>query len=331
MKSRFDESPEAGYAFYGGMLNAGYITGFARRAEGRNFVVQQTNEPTVALPVEVDAKNVTVPQDTMPVKVVGRFLGRRLESGHRIVAFRAIMLDRPSIRELPNRLAWEKPVFTEKSKDNFQPFFNPEDTENVSSPFYKGDKKHGRPCLNVARLAGFVESFAFKEASGGERDDCVFIALRQTENPDESIPIRVYGRFADAFRQKLQIGLPIFLEGFYRVKRENHGTSEAPNIVYLPYIHCSTVKVATQTDIKVQPAWWNDMLDRLLRTTRERMAAAGKNIKNQSSEVTSSSGTTETSAKTNAEKPTSSIIEATQKEEAVVKQEPYVIPVIQGL
>ena len=39
MRSRFDQGNESAYAFYGGMLNAGYITGFARRTEGKSFVV----------------------------------------------------------------------------------------------------------------------------------------------------------------------------------------------------------------------------------------------------------------------------------------------------
>jgi hypothetical protein len=275
MRSRFDESNESAYAYYGGFLNAGYITGFARRTEGKNFVVQQTNDPQLSLPVDVEDKKLSSPQDTMPVKVIGRFVGERLESGERVVHFKTITLDRPSIRELPNRLAWEKPIFGAQPVDKFKPFFDPKDDEEViSSIFYKGEKRNGRPCLNVARIAGFIESFAYKQASPGERDDCLYIALRQTANPDESLPIRVYGRFADAFRKQIQVALPIFIEGFYRVKRENKGTAEAPIMVLTPYIHCSNIKVATPSDIKVRPAWWVEMKDRLIKTTKDRVAIA---------------------------------------------------------
>ncbi len=278
MRSRFDQSSEAAYAYYGGMLNAGYVTGFARKKEAGKFVVQQTNDSKIALPVYVEGKGVSLPKDTDPVKVIGRFIGSKTESGHRIVNFRAITLDRPSIRELPNRLAWEKPLPNPET-DSFKPFFDPHDDEEVGSIFAKGEKRNGRPCVNVARLAGFVESFAYKpQSSPGKRDDCLLVALRQTENPDECIPIRIYGRFADGLRKTLQIALPIMLEGFYRVKRENHGTAEAPVWVFIPYIHCSNIKVATPDDIKVRPAWWQEMADRLLQTTRNRLAAAGHRL-----------------------------------------------------
>jgi hypothetical protein len=210
----------------------------------------------------------------MPVKGIGRFVGHRTEAGDRLVYFKALTLDRPSIRELPNRLAWEKPLINGESMDNFKPFFDPKDDEEVSSPFYKGEKRNGRPCLNVARVAGFIESYAYKKAEAGQRDDCLYIALRQTNDPEESLPIRVYGRFAEAFRKQIQVALPIFIEGFYRVKRENRGTPEAPDWVVLPYIHCSNIKVATPSDIKVRPEWWGEMKDRLLKTSRDRIAIA---------------------------------------------------------
>lgn len=276
MRSRFDEGSESGYAYHGGMLNAGYITGFTRRTEGKTFLVQQTNDAKLGLPVYVEDRHVSSPQDTMPIKVVGRFLAS-LEDGERVLRFRAITLDRPSIRELPNRLAWEKTSPTGVMSESFKPFFDPQDNEEVSSPFYKGEKRNGRPCLNVARLAGFVESYAFKSGGGGNTNsDCLYIALRQTENPDESLPIRVYGRFNEAFKKQIQVALPIFIEGFYRVKKENKGTEEEPNWQSVPYIHCSNIKVATPLEIKVRPPWWNDMKDRLLNASKDRKAAAGK-------------------------------------------------------
>lgn len=279
MRSRFDTGSEAGYAFYGGMLNAGYMTGFARRIEGddQSFVIQQTNDPRISLPVFVEERNVSLPKDTMPTKVIGRFIGEKTVDGYRIVRFKAITLDRPSLRELPNRLAWEKPLI-DNINDSFKPFFDPNDDEEVSnSIFRKSDKKSGRPCVNVARLAGYVESFAYEKPSEpSKRDDCLYIALRQTANPDESIPIRVYGRFAVSLKAQLHIALPIFIEGFYRVKRENHGTPEAPDYRLVPYIFTSTIKVATPADIKVRPAWWSGMLDRTVRMSRERMAKNGQ-------------------------------------------------------
>ena len=201
------------------------------------------------------------------------FYWKRLESGERILDFRAITLDRPSIRELPNRLAWEKTIVPGDSMNGWKPFFDPLDAEEVS-PFYKGEKRNGRPCLNVARVAGFIESFAYKPATGNEKNDCLYIALRQTENPDESLPIRLYGRFTEAYKKQIQISLPIFIEGFYRVKKENRGTAENPILTPVPYIFCSKIKVATPEEIKVRPEWWLGMKDRLLRMSKDRIAAS---------------------------------------------------------
>jgi hypothetical protein len=275
MRSRFDESNEAAYGYLGGMLNAGYISGFVRRREGNTFGVQQTNNVELALPVTVEERGISIPRETMPVKVIGRFLGQRLENGERILRFRALTLDRPSIREMPNRLAWEKPVPDGAKADEFKPFFDPDDDEEVSSPFYKGEKRNGRPCLNVARVAGFIEAYAYgQDKEGNVEKDCLVIALRQTKNPDESLPVRVYGRFTESFKQKIQIALPVFIEGFYRVRLINRGTAKEPQFEYYPYLHCHNIKVATPDDIKVKPEWWGEMKDRLMREVRERTQAA---------------------------------------------------------
>lgn len=275
MRSRFDPSTEASYAYLGGMRNACYITGFVRRRAGNDFTVQQTNNVELALPVYVDERGISIPHETMPVKVIGRLLGQRLENGERVLRCRAITLDRPSIREMPNRLAWEKPLPEGAKVEDFKPFFDPNDTEEVTSPFYKGEKKNGRPCLNVVRVAGFVEAFAYgRDKEGNVEKDCLMLALRQTKDPDESLPVRVYGRFTESFKQQVQIALPLFIEGFYRVRLVKRGTGADQKLEYYPYVHCHNLKVATPEDIKVRPEWWVEMKDRLIREVRERTQAA---------------------------------------------------------
>ncbi len=269
MRSRMDSSTEAGYGYVAGCLNTGYIAGFLRRrqvsAKGATFAVQQSNNVEHGLPVEV-TERASIPPERDPIKVIGHFYGERLPSGERIAKFKAITLDRPSLREMPNHAAWfndSAPEGTEAAADDFQPFFDPSDDEEVSSIFYKGDKKRGRPCLNVARLAGFIDAYGFaRRADGSLNRSCLVIALRQTKNADEAIPIRLYGRFTEAFMKNISVAKPVFVEGFYRVRFAVTGTKEDGSEIReaLPYIWCNNIKVATPREIVVQPDWWRELL-----------------------------------------------------------------------
>lgn len=134
-------------------------------------------------------------------------------------------------------------------------------------------------------LAGFIESYGMaRDKDGAVQHDCLLLAIRQTPDPDSAIPVRVYGRFSEAFLKTIQIAMPVLIEGRYMVKVLNEETEElnekGGKIIKvtgtLPYIHCANIKQATPDEIKVRPPWWAEMKDRLLKERRERAELAAR-------------------------------------------------------
>ena len=279
MFSRMQQSTEAAYGFVGGCLNAVYIAGFLRHRQttenGATFVVQQTNNVAHALPVVVKGR-FALPAEKDPVKVIGRLVGERRADGERIVRVEALQIDRPSLREMPNHAAWHSDMPPEggsQEQDDFRPFFDPNDNEEIRSIFYQGEKSRGRPCLNVVRAAGFIEAYGFaRKPDGTLNRGCIVIALRQLKDPNTSLPIRLYGRFAEAFLKNLAVGKPIFIEGFYRVRYAVTGQDASGAEVRepLPYIWCQNIKVATRSEIQVEPDWWKELLAKRMAEMKER-------------------------------------------------------------
>lgn len=306
MLSRTEAHQESEYAFKGEFLNAVYLAGFARRRKdlgNKAFALQQTNNVSVALPVNLKESWARPPQDTDATSVIGHLSGKLLPNGERIAICEAIMLDVPSIRDMPNQAAWEKKVPEGGEVDTFKPFFSPDDKEDVySSVFFKSGKPTGRSCKNVVRIAGFVEAYNMSKTSqGGVQRDCLLIALRQTRDPNKSIPVRLYGRFSEAFRNEITVGRPIFIEGQYRVRlvkrpTKQEGTDETMaagegeeirareagkvdadagfTLERYPYVHCSNIKLADRRMIKSDPDWWNDMKVRFIAERRDRAKQA---------------------------------------------------------
>lgn len=282
MLPRMQQSTEAAYGFVGGCLNAGYIAGFLRKREtnekGTTFVVQQTNNLAHALPVVVKGR-FSIPSEKDPVKVIGRLVGQHRADGERVVVMEALQVDRPSVREMPNHAAWHRdsaPSDSPQAADDFRPFFDPSDNEEIRSMFYAGKNERGRACLNVVRVAGFIDAYGFaRKADGTVNRGCIVIALRQLKDPSSALAVRLYGRFAEAFLKNITVGKPIFIEGFYRVRYAETGKTEGGVIVRepLPYIWCQNIKVATRSEIQVEPDWWKELLAKRMAEMKERAGA----------------------------------------------------------
>lgn len=126
---------------------------------------------------------------------------------------------------------------------------------------------------NYVSLAGFVDSKAFIPATE-HRKEYGLIMLRQHENQEENIPVRITGRMARTYIQKLSEGTPILIEGSLRRKVI---PDDAGNIVST-HTYVETVRVAAaqaEKDIlNPVPDWWLTIRDRLIARS-ERRAAAG--------------------------------------------------------
>ncbi|TXH92303.1 hypothetical protein [Thauera aminoaromatica] len=249
------------YSFIAGMRNVAWLAGYARNLdlEGsriRSMLVQQTNNLNLALPVSFapEARLQSGFNETYPIKLTCHVFGRRLENGERVAEMRAINAETPTLLDMPGLAVWDKVRPKGAPVDGFKPLSANDDQD-----------AKGR---NVVRLAGFVYSAMLAtDAEGKVQKDCLIVLLRQHEDPDKCIPIRVYGRYAAPYQKRVQPGTPVVFTGEFRVRVKKVKEAETEDgideVVKYPYIHASHVRVADPNEIRNVPDWAREQMERI--------------------------------------------------------------------
>ena len=249
------------YSFISGMRNVAWLAGYARQLDLdggriRSMLVQQTNNLNLALPVSFsnEARLQSGFNETYPIKLTCHVFGRRLESGERVAEMRVISAETPTLLDMPGLSVWEKVRPKGAPMDNFKPL------SANDEPDAKG--------RNVVRLAGFVYSAMMAQDSEGRtQKDCLIVLLRQHEDTDKCIPIRVYGRYAAPYLKRVVPGTPVVFTGEFRVRvkkvREAEGEDGVDEVVKYPYIHASHVRVADPNEIRNVPEWASAQMERI--------------------------------------------------------------------
>lgn len=125
---------------------------------------------------------------------------------------------------------------------------------------------------NYISIAGFVDAKAWVPATEHRREYALLM-IRQHEDPEKNIPVRVVGKMAKAYYKKVAEGSPVLIEGSARRKviPDDDG-----NIVSRhTYIETTRVSPAqAEQDILTPlPAWWASIRDRLIARTAARKVA----------------------------------------------------------
>lgn len=125
---------------------------------------------------------------------------------------------------------------------------------------------------NYISLAGFVDSKAWVPATE-HRKEYALLMIRQHEDQEKNVPVRVTGKMAKAYYKKIIEGSPVLIEGSARKKviPDDNG-----NIVSRhTYIETTRVSPAqVEQDILTPlPAWWSTIRDRLIARRASNKAA----------------------------------------------------------
>ena len=253
------------YAYRAGMLNTAWIAGVARYVTKREGFIQQSNNLNQMIHFVLEEG------DTMPswvkegvnIKVIGRLHSARVDD-EPVVVLTALAFEAPSIYDMPPRAAWERTLRDGIPTDGVRPeAFRPEDYRP------KMDGVRIADTGNMVKVAGFVSSFVVEPAGvpkpeGGFTQGCLILTLRQTKEKDDLIPVRCYGPKAESLARRLDIGVPIKIEGKLRVRLKNTGEPVGENGVLpvkkYPYVHASILSVANRDDIKEEPEWAKHMV-----------------------------------------------------------------------
>lgn len=273
------------YAYVGGMLNVAYLTGFVRKPHAGGFMLQQTNNIKHAIPIVVDGKHRKF-REKEPVTVICHAYGLFTPDRDRSMELKAIKVEVPTILTMPGEISWNSKLPDGMTDDEFKPFGHQWQgkiksglAENVTdhvNELYEATGGHSDTTLgassNSFRCAGFIEGYTMaRDANGVVVDDCLTLLIRQHKDPEKSIPVRVYGRYAKIYINHLSIGKPVRIDGQVRV---NVKVREDGSLKVYSYVHTSQIRGADQeVCIRYIPEWYADMKMRILSEMQARNKA----------------------------------------------------------
>lgn len=263
------------HQFHAGMRNVAYLAGYIREPTPTSFKLQLTNNENLLLPILLPP-GVRLPErfsPRMPIKCVCQVRGgTHPTTGARMPIVYARSFERPNILELPIKSAFEKRVPPEAPNDEtFKPFgsgFRPTDS------------------CNQVILAGYVAGIDLRRPSVGEdgttgNGKCVLL-VRQTKNEAEAIPVTMYGKWVDQVHEQLRPGMPVYVEGKYRVRPvptgEPAGEDGKVPVTAEPYLHVDPPQMPGEDDIVYlrdgvpRPDWLDQMIETLQRQRRRPVA-----------------------------------------------------------
>jgi hypothetical protein len=126
---------------------------------------------------------------------------------------------------------------------------------------------------NYLSVAGFIDSKAWIPATEHRREYALLM-LRQHEDSERNIPVRVVGKMAKAYFQKVREGSPVLIEGSARRKviPDDQDTTKIKS--RHSYIEATRVSPAqVEQDILTPlPEWWSQIRDRLIAERSARLA-----------------------------------------------------------
>lgn len=285
------------FRYVNGMLNVSYLTGFVRNPQEWGFYLQQTNNIDSMIPVRVKA-NMRVPADKTPVTVLAHIFGERNAQGVPNVVARAYDIQKPSVRSMPALTAWVRGGGKESDAEDFRPFvtgagIKPKLTDEAAQHVESGesftdDEQIMRDIIeatrgrldtrlgdnaNVVQIAGFVDSMMWVEPNEFQSNGYGAIMLRQHEDTDKNIPVRLYSPAAKTIMKNVTVGLPISVAGQIRMKVIPDDKNPGEKIANMHVRIADVYRVERDKDIKETPDWWASMRDRLKEEFQTRAAA----------------------------------------------------------
>jgi hypothetical protein len=254
------------YALRNGMRNIAYISGIARNVSARSGYIQQTRNLNQLIPFELDGT------DSMPgwiregavIKIIARVTGRLVRRNddsdskggqQREMVLRVMKFEVPSVLEMPPEAAWAMSV-PKGAPSNDE---TPEDGKH-GLPFSKGS--------NLVEIAGFVSGVLLRKAGvpgpdGKRPSGCLLLNIQQTKNPDEAIPVRVYGKLTEAIESKIKLGSPVYIQsGEARIDVKETGVmleGDIAEVTKVLYVKSQGLFIATRDHIAQQPQWAIDL------------------------------------------------------------------------
>ena len=253
------------YSFRGGMVNICDIVGVVRDKTDAGFYVQFDNVKAHNIPITLR------PRDRFPkwlkngvnIKVRGRLMAA-IEGTERVLRVEALGWDHPSTVELPPLENFNR-MLREGQEAN--------DTERVSKlygPSKREDRFRSGGSFNNAEIAGFLVAMVLErpgapKADGGRNDGLLILGIRQTNDENDILPVRIYSPRVASIADSLALGVPLYVKGRVEVRVKAVGEADPETgvqpIEKYPFIRTNILRGAIPGEhIKIDtPAWAIDL------------------------------------------------------------------------
>lgn len=218
------------YAYVNGFRNAAWLTGYVEEIKDNCLFISQNGYRNTAVLVFFDEK--TKPKGVKvggAVSIICRVLGQK-QGENRIPLLKALGYERPKLLNMPPASAYQIALKHNAPCSQVTP------TEDVKTLNPKLN-----PNSNVVHLAGLVEACVPLPSA---KNPGLIVLIKQHRESEQSIPVRLYGGLARAYRSRLKRGMPIMIEGAARMRAEDVvGPDGSKTTTLVPFIQTTDIRI----------------------------------------------------------------------------------------
>ncbi|WP_054893902.1 hypothetical protein [Pseudomonas sp. NBRC 111143] len=271
------------YSYPNGMLNSGYIAGVLRLNDPVKGIcyIQQTRAENHMLPIHYDPKKSPIPKDIKEWDLIMAFVHTdgAIEGDNRIARVKSIRFEAPNLMHLGGRFRddfmrkWDVAVHA-AAKDSGTPdsvaqleSLPSAGTEDRLNSFDWKAMDLNKNASNQIRIAGFIQTKSLERnrkhpVDGTPINDRLVVLIRQSKDTDACIPVRWYGRNLQPLSEKLARGMPIIVNGEFRMDVKAislpDGETGIAEVSKIPFIQAKDMPGPVLPDsghIKIVPSW----------------------------------------------------------------------------
>ncbi len=189
------------YAFVNGFKNIAWLAGYIQRLGDSNLHIA-SGRAGVSFPVLIEHSPQALQLEPGQAVSLSCRVTAVVEGGRRIPILKVLGMDRPSMINLTPREIFRMALEEPSVQDG--------DTDLPAAMT--------GPISNTVQLSGLLERM---EGVSDPRNPALELLIKQHDKGASSIPVRIHGRNLEQYRKRLRVGMPVFVEGKYRVKPDS--------------------------------------------------------------------------------------------------------------
>lgn len=271
------------YSYPNGMLNQGFIAGVLRCNDPAKGIcyIQQTRAENHMLPIHYDPKKNPIPRDIKEWDLIMAYVHTEggMQGEDRIAKVKSIRFESPNFMHMGQRFRddmmkkWSKAVHAAAADTGIPASIEALGeipTESADEKLNSFDWKAlelNKNASNQIKIVGFIQAKFLERnrkhpTEGTPLNDRLVVLIRQNKDSDACVPVRWYGRNLQPLSEKLARGMPIVVNGEFRMDVKAISLpdpeTQIAEVSKLPFIQAKDLPGPVTPDsglIKIVPAW----------------------------------------------------------------------------